>query len=470
VQTPTVYVFFSLKHFPQMPKIQQKKKKKPFYTQKVVKEDVVDQVPVDTFTTDLDITIETLEKIISNDDLKSTKLRKLRQLLYQFNGKSTTLSGKISDALQDQRYWDALGHLYEMHTKSLKPKLGSVCRWVRDCDAVWDHKSTLVKELMMRVLEMIIRVADPAMVGVASGSEVLSTRGNVRVHADFVPEKVEDQIVTADVAVTDYKEFFKVVYQEEGSQRLPPNKHDMLLWHDSPDTITFNNKSAIIKTDISTLPGVFILQNVLSPSECHQMITASESIGFQNDEPCSESTIEKQSVLAQNFFWMVNRTVHDTIFARIKEFMPPYLGEEGNIVVGMNCRFRVYKYTVGSVYRPHLDGAWPGSSLKPDGEYLYDGFGDRWSKLTLLFRLNDDFEGRMEFFNQIGGATTFFTPATDVGYIDATPVCPARGDCLVFPHGNVDGTILHEGSPVMKGFKYVIRTEVLYLLPRHIKK
>jgi len=35
---------------------------------------------------------------------------------------------------------------------------------------------------------------------------------------------------------------------------------------------------------------------------------------------------------------------------------------------------------------------------------VHDAFGDRWSRLTFLMYLNDDFEG---------GATTFFTPAAD---------------------------------------------------------
>ena len=38
----------------------------------------------------------------------------------------------------------------------------------------------------------------------------------------------------------------------------------------------------------------------------------------------------------------------------------------------------------GAVYRPHIDGAWPGSGLDKDGKYVFDAFGDRWSKLTFL--------------------------------------------------------------------------------------
>ena len=137
------------------------------------------------------------------------------------------------------------------------------------------------------------------------------------------------------------------------------------------------------------------------------------------------------------------------------EFLPPFIGKTNNVVKGLNARFRVYKYNVGSIYRPHLDGAWPGSGFSKDtGEYEYDAFGDRWSKLTFLLRLNQDFKG---------GATTFYTPSSTVGQMDARSVYPGSGDCLVFPHGETKGTLLHEGSPVLEGVKYVIRTEVLYL-------
>jgi hypothetical protein len=51
-------------------------------------------------------------------------------------------------------------------------------------------------------------------------------------------------------------------------------------------------------------------------------------------------------------------------------------------LVGLNSRWRLYRYTPGSIYRPHIDGAWPASGVNVDsGEYMYDAFGDRWSRL-----------------------------------------------------------------------------------------
>lgn len=75
------------------------------------------------------------------------------------------------------------------------------------------------------------------------------------------------------------------------------------------------------------------------------------------------------------------------------------------------------------------------------------------SRLTFLIYLNDDFEG---------GQTTFLLPEKDnEGTLNAFPINPVKGGILVFPHGTCAAP-LHEGSPVLKHCKYVIRTEVEY--------
>jgi hypothetical protein len=51
-------------------------------------------------------------------------------------------------------------------------------------------------------------------------------------------------------------------------------------------------------------------------------------------------------------------------------------------LAGLNSRWRLYRYKPGSIYRPHIDGAWPASGINADtGEYMYDAYGDRWSRL-----------------------------------------------------------------------------------------
>ena len=84
-----------------------------------------------------------------------------------------------------------------------------------------------------------------------------------------------------------------------------------------------------------------------------------------------------------------------------------------------------------------------------------DAHGDRRSRLTFLMYLNDDFDG---------GATTFYVPSAGAAGLSAYGVQPRIGTVLCFPQGNL-ASLVHEGSAVTRGFKCVIRTDVLYSLP-----
>ncbi|KAI8850134.1 hypothetical protein BC829DRAFT_425201 [Chytridium lagenaria] len=132
-----------------------------------------------------------------------------------------------------------------------------------------------------------------------------------------------------------------------------------------------------------------------------------ESVGFIPDEPLEGG--ENASVLAiMCFGWQIRR------FWERK-------------YVGINPRWRVYRYVPGHVYRPHIDGAWPKSGVDPEsGEYIYDASGGTtWSRMTFLIYLNQNFEG---------------------GVMDARAVKPQAGSV----------------AWGKQGAKYIIRTDVLY--------
>jgi len=95
-------------------------------------------------------------------------------------------------------------------------------------------------------------------------------------------------------------------------------------------------------------------------------------------------------------------------------------------LTGINKRFRCYKYLEENVYRPHVDGAWPGSGIV-DGEYVYNAYLNQLSRLTFIVYLNENFEG---------GATTFFAPGKEFGCVETIGVRPRVGSVLCFPHGD----------------------------------
>ncbi|HZS03853.1 MAG TPA: 2OG-Fe(II) oxygenase [Blastocatellia bacterium] len=111
------------------------------------------------------------------------------------------------------------------------------------------------------------------------------------------------------------------------------------------------------------------------------------------------------------------------LWLRVSDQIPPVL--EGRQAVGLNERFRFYRYDVGQYFAPHTDGYF----RRENGEQ---------SLLTLMIYLNDDFEG---------GETNFGEVCIEAG----------KGMALIFDH-----KLLHEGVAVRKGRKYVLRSDVMY--------
>ena len=88
--------------------------------------------------------------------------------------------------------------------------------------------------------------------------------------------------------------------------------------------------------------------------------------------------------------WLADDLDLVPVYERCRALLPSELS--GGVLAGLNARWRLYRYGQDAVYRPHVDGAWPGSGIK-EGVLEYDAYGDRWSRLTFIIYLNDDFEG-----------------------------------------------------------------------------
>ncbi|KAL7471121.1 hypothetical protein ACHAXS_011413 [Conticribra weissflogii] len=312
---------------------------------------------------------------------------------------------------------------------------------------------------------------------------------------------------------------FRTCGLEKGSDRKPPNKYDLeivttscieetLLVEAGNSNIESFSKELclipdgnipnemIVKTPLPYVRDSFLLENVLTPWECDRLVAAAEAAGYKPDEPLAGQP--GASILAHACVWIVDHQLERELFRRVQKFLPTYENkntpdsssrEETLEPLGINRRFRFYRYVPGRYYRPHIDGAWPPSGFDVHGNYRYDVFNKenknglqyvdddkdetdlspndsgvdetpnnrrrQLSRLTFLVYLNDDFDG---------GYTTFLIPAKEKeGVLNAFPVKPLRGSILVFPHGSCDAP-LHEGSPVLRGCKYVIRSEVEYFV------
>ena len=261
---------------------------------------------------------------------------------------------------------------------------------------------------------------------------------------------------------------FEVIAHEDGPDRRPVNKYPLDVYGirdaspNAPPVVRYNAAPTSVDADTAPKPyrvdvpfvrGAFAMVGVLSHFECNEIIAAAEAVGYSPDEPIRPNAASGPhggSARAATFVMLADDKTLGPLYRRCQPLLPQQLA--GGTLAGLNARLRLYRYGQGAVYRPHVDGAWPGSAIK-DGRLEYDAYGDRWSRLTFLLYLNDGFDG---------GCTTFFSPTTTIGTLQARGVVPRAGTVLCFPHGDTAGSLVHEGSEVTTGTKYIIRTDVLY--------
>ena len=166
---------------------------------------------------------------------------------------------------------------------------------------------------------------------------------------------------------------------------------------------------------------------LLTPEECTSLIERIESL-----KPTVAPIITQRGTVVQTDVRNNDRVMFDDadlarmLFERERPRAPKqFLGAS---LIGANERFRCYRYKPGMRFAPHQDGAF----YRNEAEQNYYSF---------LVYLNEGFEG---------GNTTFAT-APEIS------IKPRTGMGLLFQH-----PIIHEGSVVKAGVKYVARTDLMY--------
>ena len=173
-------------------------------------------------------------------------------------------------------------------------------------------------------------------------------------------------------------------------------------------------------------PHVAIAHDVLDEAECRALVQRIEGLG-----PGAAPITTAQGFVMRPDIRNNDRVVFDdpklahALFTHLDGAYPATWGG-GWRAVGMNERFRCYRYQPGHFFAPHHDGA-------------FVRHADERSRVTVLVYL-----GTCQ-----GGETLL------CDYDLA--IAPARGRALLFQH-----EMLHEGRPVTGGTKYVARTDVMY--------
>jgi 2OG-Fe(II) oxygenase superfamily len=398
---------------------------------------------------DIEITETTLRQLIENPTtlLRAPEARTIRSQVYAIvealgAGKSTT--GRVSDALHDGRWTDAVVLLRQLPESSSSLPLGALQRWIRDL-----FESTISNTdpiITCQILYLILTCTGQ----VPWGSDDGGTNGPMKVFPMW--NSIPRRIPPARENNTIEEQDTWIVPEVQAVSVESAWREGLTLWSCYSNILDDDTSITPTRCNVPFVSGAFVMNHALSAKECRRIRQVADKMGF-NPEASYSLSGTHASQAADGVVWVVHDELCQALFHRVSSLLPSELCN--GKLVNLNCRWRIYRYTAGTVYRPHIDGAWTGSGIA-DGLYVNDIYhGKVTSRLTFLIYLNDNFEQ---------GGTTFYAPANEAGCVVARSVAPIQGSILCFPHGQgVDNVgLVHEGSAVTKGTKYVMRSDVLY--------
>jgi hypothetical protein len=194
-----------------------------------------------------------------------------------------------------------------------------------------------------------------------------------------------------------------------------------------------------------------VLHDLLSRQECASLIRRAEDEGFdhalihgpngkevlnQSVRKCGRCIIDDDE-LSETIYTRIRNALRGTVYEKKLEtrLLRSADGDFNATAVGLNERMRFLKYETGQFFAPHHD---IGYVRGPE-------FGERvgeTSYVTVQIYLNEKVKG---------GSTRFLSGNR---YYD---VNPKTGSALIFDHD-----LLHEGSEVLSGTKYSVRTDIMY--------
>lgn len=192
-------------------------------------------------------------------------------------------------------------------------------------------------------------------------------------------------------------------------------------------------------------PACHVLHGLMASRECRRLIAAAEAIGFTHAGLAIGDDTYRVNLAVRNNLRVVfdAPTLAAGLWQRMRGVLPTH--HDGAPLVGLNWRFRVYRYDPGQRFFPHVDVR----TRLPDGE----------TRESVVLYLNDEFTG---------GHTTFYE-VKDRGSRRGEgrgrkfdnkvqfSLRPSVGAAVIFDHLR-----LHEGAEVLSGAKYAVRSDMIY--------
>lgn len=200
---------------------------------------------------------------------------------------------------------------------------------------------------------------------------------------------------------------------------------------------------AVGREDVA--PGVYLLHRLMSPRECRDLIAAAESIGFSHAGLAIGDDTYRVNLAVRNNLRVVLDAprLAAALWERARGRVDAR--HEGAPLVGMNSRFRVYRYEQGMRFSPHVDVRTP----LPTGE----------TRASLVIYLNDEFAGGSTRFFELKDRSSRRGEGRGRKFDNRVRFAlrPATGGAVVFDH-----LLLHEGAEVEAGVKYAVRSDLIY--------
>jgi hypothetical protein len=193
--------------------------------------------------------------------------------------------------------------LAELRIRGQKPKLGSLQRWVRECDAASIGKGH--GEIVWDVLEAILRTTgeDPRshLIVETTPSGILRHEPWLAGSPALIPvwNRVESKTLVSASDEDRIRSIFKPLQTTPGPQRRPPNLYPSIIYFSPPESIPLlETMPTVRRHDHPNVNNAFLLQNVFNVEECTSIIKMSETLGMIADQPVGGSAVDMVSVSA----------------------------------------------------------------------------------------------------------------------------------------------------------------------------
>jgi hypothetical protein len=105
--------------------------------------------------------------------------------------------------------------------------------------------------------------------------------------------------------------------------------------------------------------GLLAIKGLLSEQEAARLMSVAEAAGFG------------EALGLQTAVLLARRPLCDALFSRLQ----PALSVLYPGALGLNARWRVYRYSMGDTFEPHIDGSWPCSALASELNLDMDALG-----------------------------------------------------------------------------------------------